>query len=60
MASKDKDGNFVSADSIHASGDHKQERIPDEKVCSSYLIPCLQKKKKEITYLPPVLLLLGY
>ncbi|CAH1423752.1 unnamed protein product [Lactuca virosa] len=35
MACKDKDGNFVSADSIHASGDHKQERIPDEKVTKS-------------------------
>ncbi|KAI3740235.1 hypothetical protein L2E82_30660 [Cichorium intybus] len=32
MASKDKDGKFVSADSIDASGNHKEERIADEKL----------------------------
>lgn len=36
MACKDGDGNFVSADSVDALGEHKQERIPEEKVFSSY------------------------
>ncbi|PWA72206.1 tRNA synthetase class I (I, L, M and V) family protein [Artemisia annua] len=35
MACKDHDGNFVSADSIDALGEHKQERIPEENVTKS-------------------------
>ena len=34
MACRDSDGNFVSADSVNAFGEHL-ERIPEEKVCLS-------------------------
>ncbi|KAD4982291.1 hypothetical protein R6Q59_001868 [Mikania micrantha] len=35
MACKDQYGNFVSAESLDALGEHKQERIPEEKVMKS-------------------------
>ena len=35
MACRDSDGNFVSADSVNAFGEHHLERIPEENVCLS-------------------------
>ncbi|XP_057513229.1 leucine--tRNA ligase, chloroplastic/mitochondrial isoform X1 [Actinidia eriantha] len=35
MACRDSDGNFVSADSVNAFGEHHLERIPEEKVMKS-------------------------
>ena len=58
MACKDQNGNFVSADSADALGEHKQERILEEEVCISYLVhamniiilPLLESAHVKITY----------
>ena len=35
MAFKDQDGNYISAEAAATLGAQAQERIPEEKVCSS-------------------------